>query len=452
MKFAILFVASTLLGLSAPPALGESRIPAAPGFVSNDVSAAVGGAATVYASEFEPIPIALPVFLSASPGREDLARRLSAVIAADLERSSFFRLIGGPALTSIDVPPRIASWRGRGAKALIAGEVSIAEDGRLAVRFRLWSLTTSDQLVQLQFLADPTGWRRVAHKVADAVYAKLTGEAPYFDSRVVFVAESGPKEKRIKRLAIMDQDGANFTYLTNGADLVLAPRFSPVEQAIVFISYATGQPEVHLLNLETEVQEALGAFPGMTFAPRFSPDGERVVMSFSRGSGSDIYLMNLANGKRRQLTNSPGIDTSPSFAPDGSAIVFESDRGGSQQLYVMSPDGLDVRRISQNDGRYATPVWSPTGDLIAFTKMMGGQFHIGVMTPDGREERLLSSSFLDEAPTWAPNGRVLMFYREPPGSDAKPQLYSVDVFGRSLLRVPTPDGASDPAWSPLLTP
>lgn len=409
--------------------------------------------ATVFAGEFEPLPIGVPIFVSVGAENAELAQNIAEVVAADLDRSGLFRLIGGPSLASIDVPPPAASWRALGAESLVAGEVSYQPDGRLSVRFRLWSLDSSEQLVQLQFLSDPTGWRRVAHKVADAVYEALIGEGAYFDTRIVFVAEDGPKNNRRKRLAIMDQDGANLTYLTDGQHLVLTPRFSPVTQEITFISYESGRPEVHLLNLQTEVQEAIGFFEGMSFAPRFSPDGERVVMSLARGSGSDIFLMELATRRTRRLTNSPGIDTSPSFAPDGSAIVFESDRGGSQQLYIMSADGRDVRRISRGDGRYATPVWSPQGDLIAFTKVLGGRFYIGVMTPEGEQERLLSSSFLDEGPTWAPNGRVLMFYRETPGAQGLPQLYVVDAFGRAPpRRVPTPAGASDPAWSPLLSP
>ena len=357
---------------------------------------------------------------------------------------------GGDPLPSIDVPPAFAALRGAGRKALLAGEIGQEPDGRLAVRFRLWDVGLRKQLEQLQLLADPTGWRRMAHKVADAAYTQLTGEQPYFDSRVVFVEESGPKDKRRKRLAIMDQDGAQLVYLTSDDDLVLTPRFSPVEQAITFISYAGGEPQVYLLNLTTERQEALGNFPGMTFAPRFSPDGNKVVMSLTRSGDTDLYAMDLATRRLRRLTSTPGIETAPSFAPDGSAIVFESDRGGSQQLYVMQPDGGNQKRISFGEGRYATPVWSPKGDLIAFTKIYQGKFHIGVMRPDGSDERLLTSSFLDEGPTWAPNGRVLMFFREGRGSTGRPQLYTIDIYGRNLRLVKTPAGASDPAWSPLL--
>ncbi|MEL6283338.1 MAG: Tol-Pal system beta propeller repeat protein TolB [Pseudomonadota bacterium] len=408
---------------------------------------------TVSGGEFDPIPIAVPPFRGAEPEVADLGMRIAQVVAADLERSGLFAPTppGGP-LDTIDVQPVFGDWSAQGADALIAGEVGYEPDGRIGVRFRLWDTALGQQLQQLKFLADPAGWRRVAHKVADVVYSELTGEEGYFDSRIVFVEERGPKDQRRKRLAIMDSDGANVAYLTSDQDLVLTPRFSPVDQEITFISYAGGEPQVYLLNLRTERQELLGNFPGMTFAPRFSPDGNRVVMSLTRGGDTDIYLMDLATRRTRQLTRSPGIDTGPSFSPDGGQIVFESDRGASQQLYVMSSDGSNQRRISFNGGRYGTPVWSPRGDLIAFTKILNGRFHIGVMRPDGSEERLLTTSFLDEGPTWAPNGRVLMFFRETPGAAGRPQIYTIDVTGRNERRLETPAGGSDPAWSPLIRP
>ena len=400
--------------------------------------------------QFDPIPIALPRFRASDPAYEDVAVRLSDVVAANLQRSGLFTVIGGDPLDSIDVPPDIDAWTARGAAALIAGDVTVEPDGRLGVRFRLWDLKLTEQRQQLKLLSSPTGWRRVAHKVADKVYQEMTGEEPYFDTRIVFVEERGSKEERRKRLAIMDSDGANLTYLTDDANLVLTPRFSPVSQEITFVSDEGGLPEIYLLNLTTERKERLGSFPGMSFAPRFSPDGERVVMSFSSGGATDIYLLDLATRVMRRLTNSPGIDTAPSFAPDGSKIAFESDRGATQQIYVMDPDGSNQQRISFGEGSYGTPVWSPKGDLIAFTRRVRGQFYIGVMRPDGTEERLLTTSYLDEGPTWAPNGRVIMFFREPPGSDGAPQLFTVDVFGGGEQPVPTKFGASDPAWSPLL--
>lgn len=404
--------------------------------------------------QFEPMPIALPNFIAANPAVGDLGARLVKVVTDDLVNSGLFRAIPPAAhierVQNFNTPPGFPNWRAINARALVTGEAGIEADGRLSVKFRLWDVFNEQQLVGLQFFTEPGNWRGLAHKIADQIYTRLTGEGEYFHSRIVFVAETGPKDARQKRLAIMDQDGENLRYLTGGAELVLTPRFSPTEQEITYIAYHNGEPQVFLLNLDTGQQELVGRFPGMTFAPRFSPDGRKLLMSLSTGGDTNIVLMDLATRQTRKLTNGSGINTGGSFAPDGSKIVFESDRGGSQQLYVMDSDGSNVRRISFGEGRYATPVWSPRGDLIAFTKMQGGKFSIGVMRPDGSEERLLSSSFLDEAPTWAPNGRVLMFFREVAGERGGARLMSVDVTGRNLREVRTPAGASDPAWSPLL--
>jgi TolB protein len=316
------------------------------------------------------------------------------------------------------------------------------------VDFRLWDVFGEQQMIGLQYTTTPENWRRVAHKISDAIYKRLTGEESYFDTRIVFVAESGPKTNRIKRLAIMDQDGANPSFLTDGSYWVMTPRFSPTAQQITYMSYEGDRARVFLFNIETGRREVLGSFNGMTFAPRFSPDGQSVLMSLDTNGNSEVYRIDLRTRASERLTNSPAIDTSPSAAPDGSRIVFNSDRGGSPQLYVMNADGSGVTRISFGDGRYMTPVWSPRGDLIAFTKQRGGRFYIGVMRPDGSGERLLTESFLDEGPTWSPNGRVIMFFREPIGQS--PSIWSVDLTGMNQRRVQTPGAASDPAWSPLL--
>jgi TolB protein len=331
---------------------------------------------------------------------------------------------------------------------LVNGHVTVEPGGRLRVHFRLWNVFGEQQLAGFEFTSTPENWRRVAHKVSDAIYERLTGEKGYFDTRIVFVAESGGRTDRVKRLAIMDQDGANPEYLTDGSYIVLSPRFSSTSQEITYMSLRPDGTAIWLFNLETGRRESLGNFPGMVYAPRFSPDGTRVAFSVERGGNSDIYVMDLRSRASRRLTVDPSIDTSPSFSPDGSRIVFNSDRGGSPQLYIMNADGSGVRRISFGSGRYTTPVWSPAGDLVAFTKQEGGQFHIGVMAPDGSGERILTTSYLDEGPTWAPNGRVLMFSRESPG--AGPRLWTVDVTGSVVKAAPYPHSASDPAWSPLL--
>ncbi|MFZ5720525.1 MAG: Tol-Pal system beta propeller repeat protein TolB [Pseudomonadota bacterium] len=396
--------------------------------------------------DVQPLPIAVPAFNGGPQGAE-----IAQVISANLQRSGLFRPLDPASFIErnldANVQPRFADWKTINAQALVNGQVTV-EGGKLRVDFRLWDVFAENQLLGLQFTASPESWRKVAHKISDAVYERLTGEKGYFDTRVVFVAESGARGKTIKRLAIMDQDGANPSYLTGGDSIVMTPRFSSNSQEITYMALRQDSATVYLFNLESGRRESLGSFQGMVFAPRFSPDGGRVAFSVERGGNSDIYVMNLANRSSTRLTADPSIDTSPSFSPDGSRIVFNSDRGGSPQLYVMSADGSGVRRISSGGGRYTTPVWSPTGEFIAFTKQAGGQFHIGVMRPDGTDERLLTSSYLDEGPTWAPNGRVLMFSRETPGG--APRLWSVDVTGRILQPMPYPGAGSDPAWSPLL--
>jgi len=402
----------------------------------------------------EPLPFALPQFIAAR-GVEDQAADITRVIAADLVGTGLFREIPREAhissVTNFDSPVQYADWQAINAQALITGSVSM-EGGQLVVRFRLFDVFSNEPLGSgLQFVGSPESWRRMAHNVADNVYERITGEGGYFDSRVAFVHEEGPKNARLKRIAIMDYDGANVQYLTDSRSLVLAPRFSPDGQTLLFTSYETGFPGLYTLDLATVTRRPLAEqIEGtMTFAPRFSPDGQRVVFSLERGGNSDLYMMDLATGTQTRLTEAPSIETAPSFSPDGTQIVFESDRSGGQQLYIMPASGGDARRISQGNGRYGTPVWSPRGDLIAFTNQQGGRFHIGVMRTDGSEERLLTSSFLDEGPTWAPNGRVIMFTRETAGANGAPAIYSVDISGRNLRRVSTPGMASDPAWSPL---
>lgn len=403
---------------------------------------------------FEPLPIAIVPFQSAG-GAGGAAGDITGVLSADLESTGLFALIPPAAFIEtgyrFGAVPNYNDWRVINAAALITGEVAQASDGRMLVRLRVFDTFAEEEIEALEFVGAPADWRRFAHKVADAAYVRLTGEGPYFDSRVVFVDETGPKGDRRKRLAVMDQDGANVRYIPGADGLVLSPRFEPNQQSILYISYDTGAPQVFLLNLATGQRERLGAFPGMTFAPRFSPDGRQIALSLAQDGNTDIYIMGLAGRQLRRLTRGPGIETSPDFSPDGSQIVYESDQGGKPQLYIMSAGGGGERRISFGPGSYGTPVWSPKGDLIAFTKILGGRFHIGVMRADGSDERLLSASFSEEGPTFSPNGRVIMFFRESAGAQGAPALYSIDVTGRTLRRVTTPNAASDPAWSPLRT-
>jgi TolB protein len=403
----------------------------------------------------EPLPFAVPDFVAENGEAGEYASKISRVIASDLSGTGLFREISADAfistVSSFDAPVAYPDWTAINAQALITGAVSASGD-RIVVKFRLFDVFSGQQLGEgLQFAGTPQSWRRMAHKVADAAYSRITGEGGYFDSRVVFVSESGPKNQRAKRLGVMDYDGAGLQYLTDSSSIVLAPRFSPDGNRILFTSYASGFPEIYLMNMATLQTQNLGQVPGtMTFAPRFAPDGNVAVFSLEKGGNTDIYAIDIGSGALTQLTNAPSIETSPSYSPDGSQIVFESDRSGTQQIYVMPASGGEGQRLSNGAGRYSTPVWSPRGDLIAFTKQNEGRFHIGVMRTDGSEERLLTASFLDEGPTWAPNGRVIMFTRQGAGAEGQPALWSVDVSGRNLRQITTETPASDPAWSPLL--
>ena len=405
-----------------------------------------------------PMPIAITDFYADNEATAKIGKQMADVIRADLERSGLFKPIDQRAYLQapkdLQVTPVFGNWRKIAAQALSTGLVRALSDGQINVQFRLWDVFSEQYLTGIQYTTPPSNWRLTAHLIADQIYKRLTGEEGYFSTRIVYVSETGPADHRIKRLAIMDQDGENHRFLTSGNELVLTPRFSPAQDSniLTYLSYFNDKPRVYLYNIDTGQQEILGDFPGMTFAPRFSPSGNQVVMSMAQDGNSEIYLMDLRTREMKRLTNNPGIDTAPSFSPDGTQITFESDRGGRQQVYVMDADGSNVHRISFGSGNYGTPVWSPRGDLIAFTKLTGGKFSIGVMRTDGSQERILTEGFHNEGPTWAPNGRVLMFFRQIPGkndgTNDKVRLWSIDLTGYNEREVISPRDGSDPAWSP----
>src|ERR1700761_247485 len=433
-KFLILFAALAALAAAPLPASAALQVDVNQGNV-------------------QPLPIAVPDFVPGGPNDAQAGAHIAGVVRADLERSGLFRPLDQKGfaehITNINTVPNFPSWRSINAQGLVTGQVTQQPDGRLRVDFRLWDVYGESQMLGLQFFTTPENWRRIAHMVSDAIYERITGKKGYFDTRIVFISESGPAIKRVKRLAIMDEDGANPIFLTRGDYMVLTPRFNPTAQMIAYMSYIGAKPRIYLFDIETGKQEMLGNFPNMTFSPRFSPDGNQVALSLETAGNSDVYLMDLRTRAIRRLTTDPAIDTAPSFSPDGRQIAFESDRGGSKQIYVMNVDGAGQHRISFGAGENGTPVWSPRGDLLAFTKQQGAHFTIGVMRPDGSGERMITDGAHDEGPTWAPNGRVLMFSRMGAGGrDA--QIWSVDVTGRNARRVMTPGDASDPAWSPLI--
>lgn len=417
---------------------------------------------------FKPTPIAIPDF-QVTGADTGLAKQIADVVRADLASTGLFDLQNPASFIqrdlSINAEPRFADWKIIRTEGLVVGAFETLPDGKVAVSFRLWDVY-GGELMRIngepgrRLTTTPENWRRIAHKIADSIYSRLTGEDPYFDSRIVYIAETGPKTARVKRLAIMDSDGANQQYLTAGRSTVVTPRFSPSAQEITYMSLEDERLRVYLFNIETGRQELLGNFPGMAFAPRFSVDGQNVLLSQAQRGNTDIHIMNLRTRTTTRLTDHPGIDTSPSMSPDGKSIVFNSDRGGTPQLYIMNADGSErscpsggrdkACRITFGKGRYSTPVWSPRGDLIAFTKQEAGKFSVGVIGIDGKgERRLTEETYLVEGPDWSPNGRVIVYFRESrPG--AGPELWSVDLTGRNERRVMTQTDASDPAWSPLL--
>jgi TolB protein len=438
------FIAGSAGLLAAAPAFAQAPLPPPP-------PANAPGAPPIIDvpnAQRNPIPIAI-TGLSTGPGLVDIG----GVVNADLARCGLFRPLDQGGLPAGDAPgaPNFAIWKSMGAHALVTG--SITGTDPLRVEFRLWDVLQGNQIQGTAYSTSAANWRRIAHIIADVIYERLVGEKGYFDTRIVYVAATGPRGRQTKRLAVMDQDSANNRILTDGSWLVLTPRFNPVRDQIAFMSYANDRPRVYLFDLQSGRQSTFGEFEGMSFAPRFSPDGSACILSVTRGGGSDIFVVDTASHAAHRLTSSGSIDTSPCYSPDGSQIVFNSDRGGDQQLYIMSASGGGAKRISYGHGRYGTPVWSPRGDLIAFTRL-GDTFAIGVMAPDGSGERILSESFAVEGPTFAPNGRVLMFWRETPahgssGAGFSSRLVSIDITGFNERQVPTPTDASDPAWSPL---
>ena len=414
-----------------------------------------------------PLPVAVsPLFIDSTSenkiskelGNLNIGLEISIIIENNLKKTGLFNPLNQDAFIQkpdiAHLKPRFEDWQLIKAQALITGKVEMLENN-LRVEFRLWDILAGREMLALAFTTVPNNYRRVGHMITDKVYQRLTGEQGYFDTRIIYVAEEGPKTQRIKKLAIMDQDGANTKYLTLGNELVLTPRFNPTNQMVTYLSYFRNLPRVYLLDIETGVQEVVGTFPGMTFAPRFSPDGKKIIMSFAKDGNSDIYTMNLESREVEQITDHPSIDTSPSYSPNGKLITFNSDRSGYQQIYVMRSDGSNVKRISFGTGIYGTPVWSPRGDLIAFTKLHKGKFYIGVMRINGKGERLLTENYYQEAPSWSPNGRVLIFYRETKSGDQgegfSATLWSIDLTGYNERKVETLTDASDPSWSSLLT-
>jgi TolB protein len=414
-----------------------------------------GSAINVTPNGAAPIPVAIPVFTDPTGAPSDIGGQITGVISDDLGHSGLFRPIDPSSFVPNSIAngvPVWANWAILGAQALITGDVQDQGGGQLRVEFRLWSITQQKQVQGTAYTTTAANWRRIAHIIGDVVYQQLIGESGYFDSRVAFISEAGPVTSTVRRLAVMDYDGANVQFLTDGSSMALSPQFNPTRQQLAFVSFQGNNPRVYLFDLQSGAQSLVGSFGEMTIGPRFSPDGNSLLMSVSHGNGAAIVKVGASGGGMTELTDYTSINVTPSFSPDGSQIVFNSDRDGNQQLFVMGADGSGAKRISFGDGQYAEPAWSPRGDLIAYTRWGSGGFSIGVMQPDGSGERILSQGFLVEGATFCPNGRVIMFYRQTPTEDGHDsRLVSIGIDGFNERLVDTPTDASDPSWSPLLS-
>ncbi len=441
MRLNLLAVSVTAMALVAPLTVQSqsqpAQLPSQSGPVEVEIDQGV----------LRPFQIAVAPF-SGQNGAE-----MSGVISGDLRRSGFFEPINPSSFLETGLTlanaPNFPQWTQIGAQAVLYGSVTPRPDGRNDVGFRLYDPYRQCQLVSYQFTATPEQWRRIAHKISDVIYQRMTGEAGYLDTRVVFVAESGTELNRVSRLAIVDQDGANPVFLTQGEEIIMSPKFSSNAEEITYVALGKDYSRIYLYNLSTGRRESLGEFDGQVLSPRYSPDGTKVAFSIIRGGNTDVHVMDLRSRQVTRLTSDPGIDTSPSFSPDASQLVFNSDRSGSPRLYVMRADGSGQRPISRGGGSYTAPTWSPRGDLIAFTKQQGGRFSTGVMGTDGSGERILSSSYFEEGPSWAPNGRYVMFARQTRGGDTR--LWTVDLSGRVISQSGYDGRGTDPAWSPLLS-
>ena len=444
---------SFALLLTAAPVLAQTAAP--PAVTPTEPRETIEGTLSQDRTVIAVPALATPAVTTVAGLRTDsLGRQIAEVIAADLERSGLYAPLGPGSLRAISMSevraPQFADWQARNAENVVHGFVQASGTGGLVVGCYLYDTQLGSELVRQGFEIQPGDWRRAAHKCADAIYSRLSGEAPFFDSRVAYIAESGPKGNRIKRLAIMYSDGGNHRFITNGQALAISPRFSPDYKKIVYVSYLNNRVRVFIYDVANGSQKLVTESGNATFAPRWSPDGSQILYSMAVGGNTDIYRISANGGTPVRLTSTPGIDVGGSFSPDGKKIVFESDRSGNQQIYTMNIDGSNQQRISFGGGRYATPEWSPRGDLIAFTRMGGGEFRIGVMTPSGGGTRMLTNSWQDEAPTWSPNGRVLQFFRTSPGREGKSSLWQVDLTAVNLRRLPTPQDGSDPSWGPVL--
>lgn len=412
----------------------------------------------IVAGAVEPISVAVQKFEVGSHASTRDAAMLRDVVDNDLKSTGLFRIVNRNALpefVKMGDMPDFKLWSAVRAQVLVQAKLTRQVDDMYRLEFYVWDVQGGEQIEAQSLVASKKSMRRLAHIMADAIYERLTGEVGYFDTQIVFITETGPMGERVKRMAIMDQDGYNMRYLSDDKTFVMSPSFSPNMHTVVFLSYRDEDPMIWTLDLETGEQRRLGQFGGMNFAPQFSPDGRRIALSLVKRGVTHIYEYDIENKTLRQLTSGGTINTSPSYSPDGKKMAYNSNRSGSQQIHVLDLESGQQERITFGAGRYATPAWSPDGRFIAFTKIADDTFYIGIMSPTGRNEKILAGGWFMEAPSWAPGSRRLVYYETEKDDDdieRHSHIRTVDIMGQNIYEIKLPDGVHgmEPTWSPRL--
>lgn len=386
------------------------------------------------------IPIAIATFANESIAPE----RITAVIKADLVRSGIFKIIDTGDVLSESSAVNFADWKGRGADALVVGSAQQLADGRIDVRYRLFDTVKATQLSALALAAPAAATRVTAHKIADDIYLKLTGIAGIFATRIAYVTKNGKEY----RLEIADADGATPQVALRSTEPIISPAWSPDGTKVAYVSFEAKKPIVYVQNLVTRQRIVVANFKGSNSAPAWSPDSSRIAIALARDGLTQVYVVNADGSNLRRLTNTGGIDTEPQFSADGGTIYFTSDRSGGPQIYKMSANGGEAQRVTFSGAYNISPRISPDGKMLAFISRREGRFQLFALDLTNNQEIRLSDSAKSEAPSFAPNGKYVMYATEMGG---RRQLAVVSTDGRIKQSLTTQAGdVREPTWGPFM--